>query len=345
MAPKKQSEKKEEKQTLIERVVSAQQKKFPQTIITPKDMDDMNKRIAANNIIKTDSISFNTMTGIGGLPKGRIFVVSGSRGIGKTTTMLACYKFAEKEDYILLYVDAEHRLDLGLVDAMGIDRFDKDKFILVLPEYADQAFETIDKLLKTGKKFFIIIDSMTALKCRVQTKKTDDSWGAGKRPGQDAKMISEFLKDITPNLSKTQSMLGLISQQRMKNIVGYAHRGATGGLAPEFYATYLLSMSKADSGQITKGENQIGQIVVMKFDKTTTSLPPRPRKVALKYGTGFYLEYEAAQIGKDRGIVKNKKGDSWHEYDGKKYQGFMNFVEALEQDGKLLNQLRKELKI
>lgn len=329
--------------TIVDKITDSLKKKFgDNVIITARDIEQINKRIAAKNIIETDSISFNEMTGIGGIPKGRIYLLSGTAGCGKTHTSLACYKSAQKAGYSLLYIDLECRLDLGLVDSMGINHKDPQNFILVLPNNANEVFETIETYLQTGKKFFIVMDSITALNIKNESKKVDISYNDGRRPGQTAKSISEFFPTIVSLLSKSESILFMLSQQRMKNIVGYATRGATGGLGPEFYSTYNLNIRKAKDGEIIKSGQEIGQEVIMEFIKTSTSMPPAPRKVALAWGRGFFLEYEVAKIAIQKNIIK--ENGHWYTYNENKFNSLINFISELEQNKELFKQLKKEIK-
>ena len=342
--PKEINSKNKTNSNIIDKIIESQKKKWGGNIfLTPEDTEQIEKRIASKNIISTESLSFNKMTGIGGIPRGRIYLVYGKRGIGKTTTLLSLYKSAQKDDFMLIFVDIEHRLDVGLLDNMNIDRFDKNKFLLMLPNTDIEIYDTLMKLTHTGKKLFIVFDSISALNVFVQSKKAEKTYGDGKRPGQVAASISEFLKEITPPLSKSESMLFLISQERMKNIVGYAYKGATGGLAPEFYATYILNIKQSQKGEIIKNGQQVGSELIMEFVKTTTSLPPQPRKIALKYGYGFYLEYEIVKLGIQEKFIE--ESGNWYSYKNIKKQGLMNMVELFEKDKKLFKELRKELNV
>ncbi len=342
--------KKEEiKSTIVDRVTDVLKQKYGNNVfITPKDIEEMNKRIIAKNVIPTESISFNKMTWVGGLPMGRIFMLVGNPGCGKTTTSLACYKSASKEDYILMYADVEHRLDLGLLDSMKIDRSDQSKFILILPNSSDELFDAIDKYLQTGKKFFIILDSITALKHKLETKKEDGGWRVGARPGEHANDASEFLKIITPALSKSHSILFILSQYRTKDLMRRAYKGTSGGLAPAYYVTYDLEMKKpfssdGDTGEIYRGEQQIGQELLLDFKKNSSGLPSTKRRIALRYGHGFYLEWELFKIGIQKLLIK-KKG-SWYSFKDLKIQGELEFADYIEDNKDVFNDIKKLVEI
>jgi len=345
----KKSNNEKVKKTAYDIIIQDLKNKFGMnSIITPKDVELMDKYVVKKNVIPSGSFSFDRLTGVGGLPKGRIFLIYGNKGIGKTTTSLSLYINAAKQGYQLVFCDTEHRLDVSLLDAMGIDRYDVDKFALSRSKWADEVFETIYRLLQLGRPLFIIMDSITALRIRPSAKKKEDEstkdYLKGTRMGKTAASLGEFLNDISPLISSTQSIFIMISQERYKGIGrGMAYKSYTGGEAPGFYATYIWYVKKEQGGEIIKDNQIIGQELVWEFKKTTTSLPPNPRRIALHYGKGFYPEYELAKIGVQNKLIE--VSGSWVTYKDVKKQGFMNFVTELENNKKLFQELKKDLNI
>ena len=328
-------EQKENQLSMTDIIVQKAKEKYGnQTILTPKDVELMNQRVTKKNVIPSGSISFDGLTGIGGLPAGRIFLAFGPSGIGKTTTCLALYKEASKLGYILVYIDMEHRLDVSLLDSMGIDRYDPNKFVLILPNYGIEAFDMVYSLLQMGKPLFIILDSISSIKVRPSDKAK--SYGEGKRMGQVAAMMSEFLKDVTPLISDSNSVLMQISQERIQGLgSGMPFKSSTGGKAPEFYSTLVWQVFKSQGGDIVKNNRIIGHELSWKFKKISTGLPQSNKKIAIKFGYGFYKEYELLRIAEQIGLVK--KSGSWYTYNETKGQGFMSLVEVFENDKKLYN--------
>lgn len=342
---KSPEEKIQKKKDAYQMVVDEIKKKFGEGVfLTPDNVELMNKRDAKQNIIPSRSLSFNEMTSVGGLVKGRIYLVYGPPGIGKSSTSLALSKSCFAMGYKLIFSDFEHRLDLGLLDSMGIDRYDRNKFGLILPQFADEGFEAIHNLLQLGKPLFIIVDSISKLKIRLTNKQAVKGYGKGRQPGQQAKALNQFLTDVAPLISQTQSILILISQERMQGIGGgIAYSSYTGGKAPGYDATYICRVSKPkDGGEIVKNGQVIGRELIWEFKKITTGLPPSKKRIALRYGKGFYIEYEVVQRAIQRGIII--EAGAWFEYKAQKYQGLMKMVELFENNEKLLAELREEVK-
>lgn len=315
------------------------------TVITTRDVELMNKCDARQNIIPAESMSFNDMTAIGGLVKGRTYLIYGPPAIGKSTTSLALFKPSIKMGYKLLFCDMEHKLDVGLLDSMNIDRRDSTIFqALIRPQFADEGFEAIHNFLQLGKPLFIIMDSISKLNVRRTNKQAQKGYGRGKQPGAKAKAMSEFLTETVPLISRTQSVFIMIAQESMHGIGGgVTYLGPNCGCMPAFDATCIFRVSKPkDGGEIVKNNQVIGRELIWEFKKITTGLPPPKRSIAIKYGCGFYIEYEAVQRAIQKGIIV--ESGAWFEFQGQKIQGLMNMVEFFENDKKALEQLRREVK-
>lgn len=338
----KKVEEKEEKpkktKTALGTLVQEINKQYGKMVIQPSDKDEMNKRSVYQNYIPSESIEFGRMMHVGGLAKGRVYMASGPSGIGKTTTTLALAKPALPLGYMLVYVDFEQRLVLELLQDMGIDTTSDDKFLLLQPEYCEDAFDSLLKLLRLGKPLFIIIDSISTMNFKVPAKQTDYS---KTKPGQRAFEIGKFLRKSAYLITQTQSVLILVSQLRTHGIGGYiTYKGPTGGEAPNYAATCKWMVTKGDPIQDEKG-SIIGMNVKWKLTKNILGLPLEPSYVAIKYGKGFYLEYEAVELGIKYKVI-NESG-SWCQYKDFKIQGRMNLVRELENNPKMLKDVRNEI--
>ncbi len=136
---------------------------------------DINKNHGENALIKLDEIEFDAPripTGIlavdsilgGGLPKGKIAVISGREGSGKSSlaTMLAAQ--AQKEGKVV-YIDLENSFDPNKALNSGVDM---DELFISQPRSAEETLEVIEACLGADDVSAIIVDSVAAMATEAQ---------------------------------------------------------------------------------------------------------------------------------------------------------------------------------
>jgi len=92
--------------------------KDPNAIMRMGDKKNLTKDI---EVIPTGSISLDTATGIGGVPKGRITEIYGPESSGKTTLTLHIIAEAQKSGGTAAFIDVEHALDPVYAKNLGVD--------------------------------------------------------------------------------------------------------------------------------------------------------------------------------------------------------------------------------
>ncbi|HJY80926.1 MAG TPA: ATPase domain-containing protein, partial [Candidatus Binatia bacterium] len=115
--------------------------------------------------ISTGSLSLDLALGIGGLPRGRVVEIYGPEASGKTTMALHVVAQAQKEGGTCAYIDAEHALDMGYAQKLGVKA---DELLVSQPDNGEQALEITDTLVRSGAVDVIVIDSVAALVPRAE---------------------------------------------------------------------------------------------------------------------------------------------------------------------------------
>ena len=72
-------------------------------------------------VVSTGSLGLDLALGVGGLPRGRVVEVYGPEASGKTTLTLQVIAECQKAGGTAAFVDAEHALDPGYAEKLGIN--------------------------------------------------------------------------------------------------------------------------------------------------------------------------------------------------------------------------------
>jgi recombination protein RecA len=181
-------------------------------------------------VISTGALALDLALGVGGLPRGRIVECFGPEGSGKTTVSLHVIAEAQKSGGLVAFIDAEHALDPSYAKAVGVDI---DNLLVSQPDTGEQALEIVDTLVRSGAMDVIVVDSVAALVPRAEIEgEMGDS-----HVGLQARLMSQALRKLTGNVSRSKTILVFINQIREKIGVMFGSPETTpGGRALKFYS-------------------------------------------------------------------------------------------------------------
>ncbi len=292
------------------------------------------KPIADIPSIPSGSLSLDVALGIGGYPKGRVIEIFGPESSGKTTLALHAMAEAQKNGGIAAFIDAEHAFDRFYAEKLGIDI---NNLLISQPDNGEQALEVVDHLIRSGAIDIIVIDSVAALTPRAEIEgEMGDS-----RMGLQARLMSQALRKLTANISKTNTCCMFINQLREKIGVMFGNpETTTGGNALKFYSTVRVDIRKI--GQLKDGEEVIGNRVRVKIVKNKLAPPFRKAEFDLLFGVGISKTGEIIDLGVDFNIIK--KSGSWFSYgDTKLGQGREGVRQILADNPELLEEINGKI--
>ena len=94
-------------------------------------------------VVSTGSLGLDVALGVGGLPRGRVIEIYGPESSGKTTLTLQVIAEMQKLGGTCAFVDAEHALDTGYAEKLGVNLHD---MLISQPDTGEQALEIVDSL-------------------------------------------------------------------------------------------------------------------------------------------------------------------------------------------------------
>jgi recombination protein RecA len=281
--------------------------------------------------ISTGSLGLDIALGIGGVPKGRVVEIYGPESSGKTTLTLHMAAECQKQGGTVVFIDAEHALDLTYAGKIGVDTH---KLLVSQPDSGEQALEIAETLVRSGAVDLVIIDSVAAL---VPQAELDGEMGDS-LPGLQARLMSQALRKLTAAISKTNATVFFINQIRMKIGVMFGSPETTaGGNALKFYSSVRMDIRRI--GAIKEGEEMIGNRTKVKIVKNKVAPPFREVEFDILYNEGISLSGEVVDLGVKHGLID--KAGAWYAYKGERIgQGRDNARLFLKENPKMLEEIR-----
>ena len=286
-----------DKKKALETAISQIEKNFGKgTVMRLGDRPEMNVEA-----IPTGSLALDAALGIGGVPKGRIIEIYGPESSGKTTLALHIVAQAQKRGGEVAFVDAEHALDPDYAARIGVDI---DSMLVSQPDTGEQALEITDALVRSGAVDVVFVDSVAALTPRAEIEgEMGDTF-----VGLQARLMSQALRKLAGNISKTNCVVIFINQLRMKIGVMYGNpETTTGGNALKFYASVRIDIRRTEA--IKNGTEIVGNRTRAKIVKNKVAPPFKEAIFDIMYGEGISKWGELVDLAVQLDLI-NKSG-SW----------------------------------
>src|SRR5436309_7061822 len=231
--------------------------------------------------IPTGALALDLALGIGGLPRGRIVEIFGPESSGKSTLAMHVVAEAQRNGGICAYIDAKHAMDPVYAAAIGVN---VDDLYISQPDTGEQALEIADMLIRSGALDVIVIDSVAALVPRAEI---EGEMGDA-HVGLQARLMSQALRKLTGNLSRSRTICVFINQLREKIGVMFG------------CCSYGTRITLADGTQ-----EKIGKIVNQRMPVEVLSYDPDlgvvvPKKVVNWFDNGRtdqFLQFTVAKPG------------------------------------------------
>jgi recombination protein RecA len=287
------------------------------------------------SVIPTGSLAVDAALGVGGFPRGRLVEIYGPESSGKTTLALSTVAQAQKLGGMAAFIDAEHAMDPGYAQKLGVD---VDNLLVSQPDSGEQALQIADVLVKSGAIDILVVDSVAALVPRAELEgEMGDS-----HVGLQARLMSQALRKLAGLVFKSNCCMIFINQIREKIGVMFGSPETTsGGRALKFYASVRIDIRRIAA--IKDGEVVTGNRTKVKVVKNKVAPPFRLAEFDIMYGEGISFEGDLVDLGVLEKVIQ--KSGAWYSYgDDRIGQGRENVKQFLKDNPEIREKVHQELR-
>lgn len=271
-----------------------------------------------------------------GLPAGKMVVVAGEQQSGKSLLGARIAAHAQKQGYVVIWLDSEHASDRRFLARQGLDI---TKVLCREPDTPEE-FQTIcvkalNRAKEKGLKLFIVLDSLGALSGQKEMEDADQEKMTSDM-GQRAKNIRTAFKQIIHRLAATGSIFYCVNHIYISpGFIPKKEMG--GGVSPWYLGQIVLFLTKL------AGEDGKFSRVRIKSKKNREFIEGRLIEFKIDFSTGIDPNEGIVDLFKEFGVIKEK--GSWYNVEGdeKSYRE-KDILENAEIMKNLLKKLKEETK-
>lgn len=268
--------------------------------------------------LSTGNLAIDWMTGVGGLPKGRITELYGYESSGKTSCALHAAVQLQQDilergsDERIVYLDFEHALDVDYATSLGLDLGHRS-FVPIQPSCLEQGANIALDLIETGKVPLIVFDSVAAMSPR---RLKEGEFDQATIQMHRAKLISALCASMVDTIWATKTTAVFVNHRmeaiEMTGRPGMPPRTTTpGGRGLKYYSSLRLEFdivgtirNQAEDFLTHRETSQaVANKVWVKNVKNKVGIPGRVVELRSRYGKGFDNAWSALVVLEARKLI------------------------------------------
>lgn len=289
--------------------------------------------------ISTGSVSLDRVLG-GGLPRGRMIEVFGLPSSGKSVLGLFLMAKIQRDGGKTVLIDSEFSYSPDFAAKIGVD---SSKLLLIQPITAEQALDSLQKLVEASAVDLVVIDSVASLvpQAELEGEIVDQQMAL------QARVMSKGLRMLIGAVAKSKTIVIFINQLRDKVGVVWGNKSiSSGGNALKFYASVRLEIKKGKN--ITQGDEKdsavVGNWINVTAVKNKCAPPFKSCEVELYYERGLDLVGDLVDAALVAGVLV-KTGNTISFEDVKLGVGRAQVKTYLEENPKVYEKIYETIKL
>jgi len=247
----------------------------------------------------------------------------------------------------VVWLDAEASFQSDWAEMLGMQM---DHTYVLRNQFAEQAIDAADAVLRSGGCDLLVVDSVAALTPSVEIEQSSEKW----QVGVHARLMNKAMRKWVSAQNgyaygKRPPTIILINQIRMKVGVIYGSpETSPGGKGMDFASSIIMKVKRKSYIEDPNGASPFGQDMEVVVQKNKTAPPNKSCLFSLyfkdndNYVAGSTnIAEQVLAVAEYWGFVERK--GSWFVINEQKYQGAVNAGNALLCDNVLLDNLKQKI--
>ena len=239
-----------------------------------------------------------------GIPKGRVVVLQGKSGVGKSVVASCIVADAQRKDYVCVWIDTENAMDKDFAERLGIDTTK----ILYMPaiEDLDEFRNQVFKLLKVyeekyaDKKLLLILDSLGNLGSSKEQADAEADKKASDM-GQRGKSIRSLFRVLTPKLVKLGVTFVVINHTYDNPMNPYAGETESGGEGAVYNPSITVNFKKQ---KVKEDDKSISGMILKPTSTKNRITPPfKTGEILISFADGINKYYGLLDLALETGVI------------------------------------------
>ncbi len=273
--------------------------------------------IRLRGVVSTGCDALDAALGRGGIPLGRLTILNGADGSGKTTQALEIIAEVQRRGGFAVYGDAEHKLDIPYAERVGVNM---DQLVITQPPHQEAMFGVMEKWIGNAaiwrEKYgdvpvAIVLDSINALTPKAEL---EADW-EGMTVGAQSRFYSAKLPRLIGMAQRSGVALVFIAQLRDKIGIIYGKKTEiSGGRALKHHATVIINYRRMKTIKKPGSDAPSAILVKAEVEKNQIAMPFRTAEFLIRLGHGFDREAALIDAAVEAGVVK--RSGAWFSHGG-----------------------------